>query len=142
MKVSLIAITAGFFLAMGISLSASAGPVPPTGNDSDGDTVEDEFDNCVDDTNPGQEDADHDGCGDACDDLLCDLTGDGIQGAPDFVQLSVDFGCTAGVGNCPGDCTGDGNTSAPDFVDLSIDFGMSNGPSGITNSSKGPSCQP
>ena len=77
-----------------------------------------------------------------CDDLLCDLTGDGIQGAPDFVALSVDFGCTAGVGNCPGDCTGDGNTSAPDFVDLSIDFGMSNGPSGITNSSKGPSCQP
>ena len=40
------------------------------------------------------------------------------------MALGVDFGCTLGVGNCPGDCTGDGNTTAPDFVDLSIDFGF------------------
>ena len=137
-----MALVFGFLLALGLPLAASAGPVSPTGNDADGDTVEDEFDNCVDDTNPGQEDSDHDGCGDVCDALLCDLTNDGIVGAPDFVALSVDFGCTLGVGNCPGDCTGDGNTTAPDFVALSIDFGKTNGPSGITNPSKLLSCKP
>jgi len=139
MKVSLFAMAFGFFLAVGFPLAASAGPLPG-GADTDGDTVEDAFDNCSADSNSNQDDADHDGCGDACDDLLCDLTGDGKQTSPDFVVLSLDFGCTAGVGNCPGDCTGDGKTTSPDFVNLSLDFGNQNGPSGITNPSRDASC--
>jgi len=33
----------------------------------DGDTIDDDIDNCPDDANPGQEDTDGDGIGDACD---------------------------------------------------------------------------
>jgi hypothetical protein len=140
MKVSLFAMAFGFFLAVGLPLSAGAGPLPG-GTDTDGDTVEDAFDNCLADSNFNQDDADHDGCGDACDQLLCDLTGDGIQGGPDFIILSGDFGCNLGPGLCPGDCTGDGITGGPDFINLSTDFGKQNGPSGITNPSRQASCQ-
>jgi hypothetical protein len=110
--------------------------------DADNDLVENALDNCINVSNPDQADANHDGCGDACEGLSCDLTGDGKQTAPDFNALSIDFGCTAGVGNCSGDCTGDGNTSAPDFLALSLDFGKTfpaPGPSGITNPSRDPS---
>ena len=51
----------GFLLALGLPLAASAGPISPTNNDTDGDTVEDEFDNCLDDSNPGQQDDDQRG---------------------------------------------------------------------------------
>jgi hypothetical protein len=39
----------------------------PGGDDSDGDGINDDVDNCPDDYNPGQEDADGDGVGDVCD---------------------------------------------------------------------------
>ncbi len=46
----------------------SWGTIPPgSGSDSDGDGFLDGFDNCPDDFNPGQEDADLDQIGDACD---------------------------------------------------------------------------
>ncbi|MDJ0853324.1 MAG: hypothetical protein QNK04_33575 [Myxococcota bacterium] len=136
MKVSLSAIVLGFFLVLGLPFAASAGPVPG-GDDSDGDTVEDAFDNCTDDSNSNQADGDHDGCGDVCDQsILCDRTGDGIVGGPDFIVISVDFGCTLGVGNCPGDCTGDGITGGPDVIVVSQEFGNQLGPSGITNPSR------
>ncbi|MHC4218650.1 MAG: NHL repeat-containing protein [Planctomycetota bacterium] len=113
--------------------------------DADEDLVKNAFDNCIDVSNPDQADTNHDGCGDACtESLTCDLTGDGKQTAPDFNVLSIDFGCTAGVGNCPGDCTGDGKTGAPDFVGLSLEFGKSipaPGPSGITHPSRDPACE-
>jgi len=135
MKVSFFAMAFGFILAVGFPLAASAGPMPG-GADTDGDTVEDAFDNCIDDSNSNQDDADHDGCGDPCDALTCDLTGDGRITAPDFTVLSIDFGCTLGVGLCPGDCTGDGRTTAPDFTQLSIGFSDETGPSGISNPSR------
>jgi hypothetical protein len=135
MKVSLLALTFGFFLVVGLPLAATAGPTPG-GPDSDGDTVEDAFDNCTATVNPGQEDGDHDGCGDACDPaLLSDANGDGVVDFNDFIILSQEWG-----NSCPqptnsdanGDCVVDFN----DFIILSQEWGQSKGPSGITNPSR------
>jgi hypothetical protein len=91
MKVSLIALTFGFFLVAGLPLAATAGPTPG-GPDSDSDGVEDAFDNCTAIANPGQEDEDHDGCGDVCDPpLLCDCDGNGGVGVSDFGILSAEW---------------------------------------------------
>ncbi len=54
--------------------------------DTDGDGVEDFVDNCPDEANPGQEDTNSDGLGDACDCVSVpanDLDGDGICNASD-----------------------------------------------------------
>ena len=91
MRAGLIGLTFGFFLVAGLPLAATAGPTPG-GTDSDGDTVEDAFDNCTAVVNAGQEDADHDGCGDVCDPaLLCDANGDGTVGGPDFIILQQEW---------------------------------------------------
>jgi hypothetical protein len=133
MKVSLIALTFGFFLVAGLPLAATAGPTPG-GPDSDGDTVEDAFDNCSADVNPGQEDADHDGCGDACDPpLYCDCDGNGGVGVSDFTLLSLQWGAT-GTLSC--DCDGNGGVGVSDFTIMSTEWGQSKGPSGITNPSR------
>ncbi len=137
MKVSLSAIVLGFFLVVGLPFAASAGPLPGASGDTDGDGIENAFDNCTERSNRTQDDADHDGCGDACDEsIICDVTNDGQVGGPDFVTISIDFGCSDGPGNCVGDCTGDGITGGPDFVTASVEFGNVLGPSGITNPSR------
>lgn len=68
------------------------GGVPPV--DSDGDGIPDSSDNCPNTYNPGQEDSDNDGVGDACD-TGSDSDGDGIPDEND---------------NCP-------NTHNPDQAD-------------------------
>jgi hypothetical protein len=94
MKVSLIALMFGFFLAVGLPLAATAGPTPG-GADTDGDTVEDAFDNCTAVQNADQADADHDACGDACD-IYCDCDGDTVVGVQDFGKMSIEWGRTPG----------------------------------------------
>ena len=80
------------------------------GNDSDGDGVADECDNCRDDSNNLQEDADTDGIGDACD--VCpddpdnDADADGVCGEIDSCPFdaendSDDDGFCASEDNCP-----------------------------------------
>ena len=136
MKVRLIALAFGFFLAAGFPLAAIAGPTPG-GADSDGDTVEDAFDNCTTIYNPGQEDADHDGCGDVCDPaLLCDADGDGGVGIGDYNIMSAQWGATGAPGQYAADCDNDGGVGIGDYNIISAEWGQVKGPSGITNPSR------
>jgi hypothetical protein len=134
MKVRLIALTFGILLVAGLPLAATAGPLSG-GGDSDGDTVADAFDNCTGSINPGQEDVDHDGCGDVSDKgpITSDGSGDTVVGAPDFTLLAGAFGATTGG---PADFSGDTIVGAPDFVLLAGEFGNFIGPSGVTNTSR------
>jgi hypothetical protein len=131
MKVRSLALTFGFILAAG---GAWAGPTPG-GPDTDGDGVENAFDNCTSTGNANQTDVDHNGCGDACTQTIrCDFTGDKTVGAGDFIILRNNFGMTGLPPNSPGDCKPtNGSVGASDFITLRGEFGHTVGPSGITN---------
>ncbi len=136
MKVGLIALTFGFFLAAGLPLAATAGPTPG-GPDSDGDTVEDAFDNCCVDANAGQEDEDHDGCGDVCDpEMLSDANKDGCVDALDYITLAAEWGNTCDPGPTLSDANGDTVVDALDYIIIASEWGLCKGPSGITNASR------
>jgi hypothetical protein len=128
-----MALTVGFFLAVGLPLAASAGPLPSSSSDTDGDTVKDAFDNCTAKSNASQADADHDGCGDACDQLVtADCDGNHSVGGGDFALLSATWG------QSPGSCDIDGNgtSGGGDFAALSAQWGNVIGPSGITTANR------
>jgi hypothetical protein len=138
MKVSLLALTFGFFLAVGLPLAATAGPTPG-GPDFDGDTVEDAFDNCCAHSNPDQADADHDGCGDVCDPVpIADANGDTVVDFLDFIILSQEWGNTCIPGPAQSDFNGDTVVDFLDFIILSQQWANTcqTGPSGITNPSR------
>jgi hypothetical protein len=120
MKISLMALVAGFFLVVALPLVATAGPTPG-GPDTDGDTVEDPFDNCENKVNAAQKDIDHDGCGDACD---CDFNNDTACTGLDFAQFSATF--LLGEGS-PGynplaDCDCNGVINGLDFACFASGF--------------------
>jgi len=136
MKLRLLAVAFGFFLVAG---TAYAGPVPG-GADTDGDGVENAFDNCTVVINSSQTDTDHNGCGDSCtQDIVCDVNGDTAVNTPDFNTLRMNFGNSVPPGTL-GDCGDqDGTVGTPDFTRMRMTFGNSTGPSGITTAQCDPS---
>lgn len=132
MKIRLLALAFGFFLVAG---TAYAGPTPG-GADTDGDTVENAFDNCTAASNSTQTDTDHNGCGNVC--TVCNFdTNNSLAGGNDFLLIGMNFGMTVPAGTL-GDCNGDGTVGGPDFLIFGPQFGMSTGPSGITSAQCNP----
>jgi hypothetical protein len=99
-------------MSLGVAGVSFAGP---TLGDTDGDGVDDLFDNCRDISNTDQRDPDGDGCGAICDG---DYTQDGIVGGGDFGIFRAALSAVS-AGN-PGfvedaDMTGDGVVGGGDF---------------------------
>jgi hypothetical protein len=142
MKVSLLTVAFSFFL---VAAPAYAGPTPG-GADTDGDTVENAFDNCTAVSNGSQADSNHNGCGDLCD-VRCNWSGDKAVGSADVLILGMNFGMTGLLPGSAGDCApptsglplGDGAVGSADVLQLGMEFGMTAGPSGITNAQCNPS---
>lgn len=126
MRLKLLAMTFGIFLAAG---TAYAGPVPG-GLDSDGDTVENAFDNCSGFPNANQSDTDHDACGNSCD---FDLNNNGIVSIGEVTLLAGQFGpCAAPPASCQCDLNGNGTCSIGEVTVIANTFGQKPGLSGIT----------
>jgi len=98
--------------------------------DSDGDGVEDGSDNCLTEANAGQEDADEDGYGNACD---ADLDNNGWVDASDFLifgECQNRPGQGARAGCFIADFNGDHRVNSLDFMLFEMMWGMPPGPSG------------
>jgi hypothetical protein len=95
----------------GLGLPGWVGQDPTA--DDDGDGIPNVDDNCPDHPNPGQEDADGDDVGDACDPDLIDSDGDGLVDAQDNCPLTANAlqedGDGDGVGDACDNCLVDPN---------------------------------
>jgi hypothetical protein len=145
MKISLMALVAGFCLVVGFPLAATAGPTPG-GPDSDGDGVEDFFDNChlPPDVNPDQKDTDHDGCGNICD---SDNDNNGAVSPSDFAAFKATYlkGDNGPLPDDPGynanfDATCEGVVSPADFVIFKGNYLQPTGPSGFPAANRHSGC--
>jgi hypothetical protein len=151
MQLKLMTATFGILLLSG---TAYAGPLPG-GPDTDGDTVENAFDNCTSISNSSQTDANkaaHDGCGDACTvNMLCDIAPPSAPNndinVTDFNLLKMNLGATGTPGTVIGDCSPiDGTVNVSDFNRLKMNLGnklpAGAGPSGVTTAQCDPgTCQ-
>jgi Dockerin type I domain len=139
MKISLMAVVAGFCLVVGLPLAAMAGPTPGGPSAADGDGIEDFFDNCYLDSNADQKDFDHDGCGDICD---SDSNNDGNVNAVDFSVFKGTYLKSVGQpgynGNYDGNC--DGNVNAVDFSIFKGNYLSPTGPSGFPSTQRAAGC--
>jgi hypothetical protein len=89
------------------------------GPDTDRDGEPNVSDNCPYDENPGQEDYDGDGIGDACE-CTGDADSSGEVNVNDFLALLVAWGPCAG---CPEDFDHSGEVDVNDFLDLLTNWG-------------------
>ena len=121
MKFGFVVSMLALALAVGIPGASLAGP---NLGDSDGDGVDDLFDNCRDTTNVGQSDFDSDGCGDTCD---ADYNQDATVGTPDFLTFRGEFGQPQGASIA--DHNNDLTVGTPDFLTFRGLFGGVPGPS-------------
>jgi len=145
MKISLMALVAGFCLVVGLPLAATAGPTPGS-PDGDGDGVEDFFDNCylAPDTNADQKDTDHDGCGNVCD---FDTNNDGAVTPTDFTAFKASY-LKGDNGPLPDDVGYDpdfdsdcnGVISPTDFTAFKANYLLPTGPSGFPAGNRMPGC--
>lgn len=102
---------------------ASFTPVPMT-DDTDGDSIADDADNCTEVANPGQTDTDTDGIGNACDP---DFTQDCMVNFGDLAVLKSSFLSTDALT----DLNDDGQTNFGDLAVLRSFFPGAPGPSGL-----------
>jgi hypothetical protein len=122
-------------LAILLAGGATAWAGPFQGLDTDGDGVENQFDNCTLVGNPDQADANHDGCGNVCTrPISCDLAGnmDFIVAGPDIAVIGTNFGMSVPPGT-NGDCTGDGLVGGADLATAGREWLNRVGPSGINS---------
>jgi len=135
-RLRLIALAFGFCLAVGLPLAAMAGPTPG-GTDTDGDGVEDAFDNCTLRKNPTQVDTDHDGCGQFCD---FDWNNSGLVQLSEYNKAAKQAGdpiCATPPGppfnNCVCDFDQNGVCTTAELNQINKTVGLKPGTSGITN---------
>lgn len=134
MRLSLMAVVAGFGLVMGLPLAATAGPTPG-GTNSDADSIEDFFDNCYLVANPDQKDVDHDGCGNVCD---SDSDNNGVVNSSDFLAFKATYLKSEGQPgyNAAFDATCEGVINSSDFLIFKANYLKVTGPSGFPASQR------
>jgi hypothetical protein len=99
--------------------------------DTDGDGILDEEDNCLLVANASQVDSNVDGFGNACDP---DVTNDGVVGLPDLIRVYPLIGAVEGESleyDAELDLSGDGAIGIPEFLQINNWVGGPPGPSGL-----------